>query len=334
MARRTTTNRTNIPRIAGVPVHHAFAFYVCVRCLAHNFVSVGTKPLSPTEAYESQSWKCSVCGFAHSRTSPLPTKDHKGRKTPFAKWDPQLTGANSLGAQRFWKAFFTMSTEARDAYWKQCNTCGRILPTRSFSGHAGWGPLEKQMECRSCKAVINTSLNPKRTKEQLHESAARRRTADLLLAGESERLDLKELFKRFGGKCFKTGKSLKYEERGTWAVDHILPSRWLYPLSVRNAALLSKSANENKRDRWPSEFYSNNELKRLAQITGANLALVSSKKPIVNPHIDVNACVTRMLTVRGATDMSRRIDDLKKLLADNNLVSKLSAKNKRMLGYL
>ena len=63
-----------------------------------------------------------------------------------------------------------------EAYWKQCNTCGRILPGRAFSGHAGWGPLEKQMECRSCKAVINTNLNPKRTKEQLHESSARRGT--------------------------------------------------------------------------------------------------------------------------------------------------------------
>ena len=333
MARRPTNNRTNIPRIAGIPVHHAFIRYVCVRCHADNTVSVGTKLLTPQEAYESQVWKCVNCKFVHSKTSPLPTKDHKGKKTPFAKWEPVLISAESLGAQRFWKAFFTTVTEAKDAYAKQCNTCGRILPARAFSGHAGWGPLEKQMECRMCKAVINTTLNPKRTKEQLHESSIRRRTADLLLVGESERLDHKALFKRFGGKCFKTGKPLKYEERGAWAVDHILPSRWLYPLNSGNAALLSRAANENKRDRWPSEFYTNDELKRLAEIMGADLYLISHKTPIVNPNIDIDACVTRMLTVRSATDISRRVDDLKKLLEDNNLVSQLSEKNRRMLGY-
>lgn len=333
MARRPTNNKTNIPRIAGIPVHHAFIRYVCVRCLADNTVSIGTKLFSPAEAYENESWKCSSCSFVHSDESPIPLKNHKGKKTPFAKWNSALTSAGSLGAQRFWKAFFTTVTEARDAYSKQCNTCGRILPARAFSGHVGWGPLEKQMECRMCKAVINTSLNPKRTKEQLHESSARRRTADLLLAGTNERLDLKALFKRFDGKCFKTGKPLTFKERKTWAVDHILPSRWLYPLSIPNAALLSKEANDNKRDRWPSEFYTNNELKKLAEITGADLALLSSKTPVINENIDVDACVTRVLTVRSATDLSKRIKSLKKLLADYKLTSRLSAKNKKILGY-
>lgn len=189
------------------------------------------------------------------------------------------------------------------------------------------------MECRSCKAVINTNLNPKRTKEQLHESAAKRRTAELLLAGENERLDINDLFKRFSSKCFKTGKLLDIKQRETWAIDHVLPSRWLYPLSIKNAALLSKEANNNKRDKWPSEFYTNNELKRLACITGANLELMSNKEPVINPNIDVDACVSRMLTVRSATDISRRIKDLKKLLQDYNLVNNLSEQNKKLLGY-
>jgi len=49
--------------------------------------------------------------------------------------------------------------------------------------------------------------------------------------------------------------------------------------------------------------------------------------------IDVNACLTRMLNVRSATDIARRIKELKKLLEDNNIVNKLSKQNKRMLGY-
>lgn len=294
MARRKVKNRTNIPRVANIAVHRPLAFFVCVRCSAHNLIDLQHGLLNPAEAAESQSWTCSVCGFAHSKQAPLPLKDPKGKDTPFATWDRSATAAGSIAAQRFWKGFFTIGTETKEVYWKQCNTCGRKLPARAFSGHSGWGPLEKQMECRSCKAVINTNLNPKRTKQQLHESSARRRVADLLLQGEDKPVDIKDLFTRFGSKCFKTGKPLDIKKRGTWSIDHTLASRWLYPLTKENATLLSKEANDNKSDKWPSEFYSNDELKRLAIILGANLSLLASKKPIINQNIDVDACVTRI----------------------------------------
>lgn len=333
MPRRETKNRTNIARISGVPVHHALAFFMCVRCSAPNWVDVGTELLTPNDAYESHSWPCNKCGFVHAKGSPLPTTDHKGKKLPFDGWDRAITKAGSLAAQRFWKSFFTIATERRDIYWKQCNTCGRKMPGNAFSGHAGWGPLEKQMECRSCKAVINTNLNPKRTKEQLHESAVRRRVAELLLKGVNQRINIKGLFERFDSRCFKTGKVLDISDRSSWAIDHTLPSRWLYPLSEHNATLLSTEANNNKRDRWPSEFYTNEELKRLARILKVSLPLLASKTPVINKNIDVDAAVTRMLNVRGATDMTKRIDELKTLLEDYDLVDDLSDENKRLLGY-
>lgn len=333
MVRREIRNKTNIKRISGLTVHEAFVSFICVRCSQLNLVSVKDKLLDPSEAYETQSWKCSKCSFIHSKSSALPLKNTNGRNLPFNDWGKEITKKGSLASQRFWKSFFTTSTESKDAYWKQCNTCGRILPARNFSGHTGWGPLEKQMECRNCKAVINTNLNPKRTKEQLHESSVRRRIAELLLVGENEHLDMNELFKRFGNKCFKTGKILNIKDRKSWAVDHILPSRWLYPLSIKNAALLSTEANSNKRDKWPSEFYSNEEMKKLAIITGANLELISRKKPVVNKNIDVNACVDRMLIVRSATDITKRIKELKTLLEDYDLVQNLSEQNKKLLGY-
>lgn len=333
MARRETKNRTNIPRIVGIPVHQALVSFICIRCSSLNTLSLENGLLSPIEAFENESWECNTCHFVHSKSAALPIEDSRGNKLPFSNWDPLTLLANSVPAERFWKAFFTSSTEAKEAYWKQCNTCGRKLPSRAFSRHVGWGALEKQMECRSCKAVINTNLNPKRTKEQLHESSARRRTADLLLVGTNERLDLKDLFMRFGGKCFKTGKPLNIQDRASWAIDHILLSRWLYPLTKQNAALLSKEANDNKRDKWPSEFYSNEELKRLASITGISLELISNQVPIINQDIDVNACVTRMLNVRNSTNMHKRIQELKKLLEDYSLVPQLSAENKRLLDY-
>ena len=333
MARRKTKNITNIKRLSGIPFHDAWVSFICLRCSHRNYINIGKTLLSPIEAYENAVWKCENCGFIHSRTSDLPETDLAGRDLPFKDWGKRVTSHSSIAAQRFWKSFFAIATEYPSSYWKQCNTCGRILPASAFSGHKGWGPLEKQMECRSCKSVINAKLNPKRTKEQLHESSVKRRIADLLLKGENERIDFKELFERFGNRCFKTGKVLNIDNRKSWAIDHMLPSRFLYPLRKDNAALLSREANENKRDRWPSQFYTNNELKKLAMITGANLAIISSREPIINPNIDVNKCVSRMLNVRGATDLSRRIDDLKKLLQDNNLVDRLSTENKRMLGF-
>jgi CRISPR/Cas system Type II protein with McrA/HNH and RuvC-like nuclease domain len=180
--------------------------------------------------------------------------------------------------------------------------------------------------------VINALLNPKRTKQQLYESSVKRRTAELLMKEDSEAINIDELFDRFNGKCFKTGQLLDKNNRGSWAVDHILPSKWLYPLSISNAALLSTEANANKSDMWPSKFYSNEELKNLAEIAGANLALISRKDPIINENIDVDACVGRFLTVRSATDLEKRIEGLHKLLEDYGLSDRLSDEHKKMLG--
>ncbi|MDD2240037.1 MAG: hypothetical protein PHO14_06960 [Kiritimatiellae bacterium] len=322
MTRRKTVNKTGLDRIDGIPVHHAWIGFICLKCSALNTVDIGLELLDPNDAYDSQSWKCGQCGYAHAKSSDL----------PFRNWSKPFRSRKSIRAQRFWIGFFRICTEHPSSYWKQCNACGRILPFNSFSKHIGWGPLERQMECRSCKGAINAVLNPKRTKEQLHEASVKRRIADMLLVGENERIVIDDLFKRFGGKCFKTGKTLDKAKRKTWAIDHILPSRYLYPLTFRNAALLSKGANENKRDRWPSEFYTNNELIRLAKITGADLSLLASKKPVINKDIDVNACVTRFLKVRERSNLEKRIEELVKLLRDNRLISKLSAKNHRLLG--
>lgn len=332
MPRRKSKNRTNIRRLPGIPYFDAWVSFSCLKCSHRNYIKIGKKLLSPSEAYDNVLWKCEYCGYIHSKNTDLPVKGLGGKDLPFKSWGKETTSNLSIGAQRFWKSFFVTATESIDSYWKQCNTCGRILPFLAFSGHRGWGPLERQMECRACKSVINAKLNPKRTKEQLHESGIKRRFADLLLKGENENINFKELFRRFDGKCFKTGAVLNIKDRKSWAIDHILPSKYLYPLTKENAALLSREANENKRDRWPREFYSNQKLKELSNITGIKLTLISSKRPIVNKNIDVDRCVSRVLTVRNATDLSKRIKELKKLLRDHNLVGKLSQKNRKMLG--
>jgi len=322
MSRRKTKHKTGIARLEKIPYHDAWIAFVCLKCHKLNTLIIGRKFLSPEEAYKTARWKCKYCKYVHSSKSPL----------PFKEWPKEFTKVGSVHARRFWEAFFRISTESRESYWKQCNVCGRILPFSAFSRHAGWGPLERQMECRSCKGVINAKLNPLRTKEQLYESSIKRRVADLLLEGENEKILFKELFQRFDSKCFKTGKLLNIKNRASWEIDHILPSKYLYPLTVKNAALLSRDANNNKGDRWPSEFYTNSELIKLAKITGANLSLLSRKKPIINPHIDVDACVTRFLKVREKSDLPKRLKELRKLLIAYDLVDRLSKENKQVLG--
>ncbi|RZJ71835.1 MAG: hypothetical protein EOO49_08450 [Flavobacterium sp.] len=323
MSRRKTVNDTGILRIPGIPYHDAWVAYKCVSCKEMNYERIGQNLTTPKEALDSAVWKCQSCGFIHSKETDL----------PFDNWEEDYNSADSTTALRFWEGFFRIATEHPESYWKQCNVCSRILPFNAFSKHSNWGPLEKQMECRSCKGAINAVLNPKRSKEQLHESSVRRRIADLFIEDENEQINFQELFDRFGGRCFKTKEPLDISKRETWSIDHILPSKYLYPLKKENAALLSKGANENKRDKWPSRYYTNGELIDLAKIVGANIDLMSSKLPIMNHNIDVNKGVDRYLQVREKSDLPKRIKEIKKIILIYDLVDKLSIENKKLLGF-
>ena len=325
MARRTTKNTTGIPRIEGLTNHDAWVSYTCVNvnCKVRNFVNIGQQLLTPEEAYTTCQWKCDACNFLHAKNEEL----------PFESWPDTATEAEGTPAERFWKAFFRSCTEKPEAYWKQCNMCGRVLPNQDFSRHVRWGPLEKQIECRACKAVINAHLNPQRTTEQLRESAAKRRIAELLTQTNDEKLSVPDLFKRFDSKCFKTGTVLDIKDTASWQIDHTIPARYFYPLSVENATLLSTDANQDKSGKWPAEFYTNDELVELARITGANLVLLASPTPVINTYIDVNLCVSRYLNVRKDSDLAKRIGELKYLLEKNSLIDHLSDVNLKILGF-
>lgn len=329
MPRRQTVNETGIVRIDmndGESAHDAYIAYSCVNCHSMNYINIGKEHLLTPEEAINQRWVCEHCGFVHAKDSDLPES--------WDNWNEDLLHSDELTAERFWQAFFRTSTENHEAYWKKCNVCGRILPNSAFSKHTGFGLLEKQMECRACKGAINAVLNCKRTPEQLRESSIRRRIADMFVEGQNERIDVDALFERFQGRCFKTGKVLDKTKTGSWHIDHILPSKYLYPLCVSNAALLSSEANSNKRDQWPSAFYTNQELVELARITGANLELLVSDHPIINTNIDVNGGVDRYLTVRNSNvDMRKRIQEIRHVLEQYGLVDLLDERHRDILGY-
>lgn len=323
MARRKSVNITGISRIDGVAFHDAYVAYICLSCFKINYVKIGQFLLNPNNAFEECIWECKFCGFLHSKESDI----------PFDNWDEEHKVSESKPTEYFWRGFFRAATEHPESYWKQCNVCNRILPFSAFSRHVGWGPLERQMECRACKGAINAVLNPKRTSQQMHEASVKRRIADLLLETENEPINIDELFKRFKGRCFKTKQILVKGDRNSWAIDHILPSKWLYPLTKENAALLSRAANENKRDKWPSKFYTNSELIELAKITGADISLLTRQSPVINKNININKGVERYLQVREKSNLEKRIKEIKKVIRYYGLKDKLSSENQKFLGF-
>ena len=96
-----------------------------------------------------------------------------------------------------------------------------------------------QLECRFCKKFeVNAAHNPRRTAAQMKEDGARRRGFELLLTalyGESDSLLYRkrtggrelvdDVYKRFGGRCFKCGVKLEPKEM---RLDHTRPLALLW----------------------------------------------------------------------------------------------------------
>lgn len=134
-----------------------------------------------------------------------------------------------------------------------------------------------QLECRFCKKFeVNAALNPQRTAAQMKEDGARRRAFESLLAAlyeKSSQLNFRKVtgneltdvvWEKFGGKCFNCGVALNDKKK--MHLDHTRPLALLWPLD-ETATCLCGSCNSQKRDRSPVDFYVEDQLKRLAQIT-------------------------------------------------------------------
>ena len=168
--------------------------------------------------------------------------------------------------------------EAQD--YKYCILCGTLKPLESFDKHSA-RKSGRQGECRLCKTVYNSIKNQTRLSDQ-HREAAQKRRLYLDLAGE-EKLNSKIVFERFDYRCFKCAKDLRNvaNERER-PLDHTLPAFYLWPLTTTNATLLCREHNGGKSGKWPSEYYSIKELKRLSVLTGIPFDLLSGP-PQYNP---------------------------------------------------
>ncbi len=202
---------------------------------------------------------------------------------------------------------------------KSCNRCARFLPINvtqernhlSFSNHCGarapcthggFGRLTNietneeiqlhhgyQLECRFCKKYeVNAALNPQRTAAQMKEDGQRRRHFELLLTElyqSSPQLSYRhktgreltnDIWIKFDKECFNCGAALKSPNK--MHLDHTRPLALLWPLD-ETATALCPTCNSQKRDRYPSEFYSENQIAQLSEITGLEVSELVSPEP-------------------------------------------------------
>jgi hypothetical protein len=149
-----------------------------------------------------------------------------------------------------------------------------------------------QLECRFCKKFeVNAAHNPQRSASQMKEDGARRRAMEYLLEhlykGTPQLIyrQLKgteltdDVWKRFGGKCFRCG--VKLESKKKMHLDHTRPLKYLWPLDGSATALCANCNNE-KRDRAPADFYTDEQLESLSALTGLSKKELESTAPNEN----------------------------------------------------
>ena len=146
-----------------------------------------------------------------------------------------------------------------------------------------------QLECRFCKKFeVNAAHNPQRTADQMKEDGIRRRNFELLLSelfGENPQIKYRantgrelatDIWEKFEKKCFKCKKNLPSPQ--DMHLDHTRPLALLWALDD-TATCLCADCNSQKSDKFPSEFYTNDELIQLSKITNVSLDDLRSNAP-------------------------------------------------------
>ncbi|MFE6284522.1 HNH endonuclease [Streptomyces sp. NPDC057877] len=177
----------------------------------------------------------------------------------------------------------TTSVVAEEGDWlhlKKCSYCGRLLPINmnklgslAFHKHNA-KRTHHQNECRSCKKWrINDNFNPSRTVDQLHESSVITRERKIFLQESSILQEIKkrtgeglksQVWERFERRCFNCKKKISLNQV---QLDHTRPLAYLWPID-EHATCLCAECNNNKKDRFPVEFYSELQLRELSRICG------------------------------------------------------------------
>jgi len=159
----------------------------------------------------------------------------------------------------------------------------RLLRALSFHKHRA-KRTNHQNECRSCKGWrINNHFNPIRTVDQLHESSSITRERKLLLREPEILQAIKErdgrglksiIWERFGRCCFVCGRELALNEVH---LDHTRPLAYLWPID-EHATCLCADHNNEKKEKFPVDFYNEEQLRGLSKITGLSYEELTEKR--------------------------------------------------------
>lgn len=182
-----------------------------------------------------------------------------------------------------------MIETGRDVILKKCSYCARVLPIDpnrlgmlAFHKHNA-KKTKHQNECRVCKKLrINATFNPQRTADQLHESSVITRERKLFLREPQRLQELKsrlgsglrsQVWNRFDRKCFRCGVDVSLKG---FQLDHTRPLAYLWPID-EYATCLCAGCNNAKKDKFPSEFYTEAELVELSGIIGLSIEELTLK---------------------------------------------------------
>ncbi len=202
---------------------------------------------------------CPSCGFVHS----------SGGAVKF--YDYQLVNTNTGDSIEDGQFIVSVDDYLKESgKYKYCIICNARKPLEMFDRHSA-RVSGRQGECSLCKTVYNGIKNQTRIADQ-HREAAQKRRMYVDLTG-SRKIDSAAILRRFEFKCFKCGLDLSDPDSDRH-LDHTLPVSYLWPLTTNNATLLCGLHNGQKADRWPSDFYSDPELRRLTVATGISYELL------------------------------------------------------------
>ena len=273
MARRTTysrvnkTNQIRADHVSGMG-DVAFIGFQCLNPQCTEFFFV-----RKDEINEDFQIECPECGYIHE----------SGGETKFYDYSMDVEDEDG-NVQTVSQGEFTIYhddyiNEAKE--YKYCIVCNTMKPIELFDRHIS-RVSGHQGECKLCKKAYNDIKNGTRLTDQHREAAQKRRL--LIGVAGNPRINSAEIERRYNHRCFNCGKDLSTEtNKREKPLDHTLPVFYLWPLSTENATLLCRVCNGNKSGTWPSEFYSDAKLRRLAILTGFNYNLLAGP-PVYNPE--------------------------------------------------
>lgn len=215
---------------------------------------------------------CPKCGYVHE----------SGGETKFYDYSMDVNDENGNPVSTATGEFTILHDDyiAEAQEYKYCIVCNTLKPLEFFDHHSARAS-GRQGECRLCKKEYNAIKNGTRLTDQHREAAQKRRL--LLDVAGSPKINSKEIEERYHHKCFCCGKDLSnVTDKREKPLDHTLPVYYLWPLSTENATLLCRTCNGNKSGSWPSDFYDDAHLRRLAILTGFDYELLAGK-PQYNP---------------------------------------------------